>query len=136
MAKSSKQQVSSKHQKSINEFSSENITCAKLVKIAKSQQDALERLEKNFRKYEVLLVKEMEKNQELTEEHEALSSTLDDISNYCNSLSFHYESLSHDCLGIKNSNYEKILMMSLPKKRLLSLPSNLFDFLMILCLLA
>ena len=42
MAKTSKDQVSAKHQKSMNGYSLEYIAYAKLVKIAKSQQDELE----------------------------------------------------------------------------------------------
>jgi hypothetical protein len=41
MAKTFKDQVSAKHQKSITEYSPEYIAYAKLVKIAKSQQDEL-----------------------------------------------------------------------------------------------
>jgi hypothetical protein len=80
MAKSSKDQVQSKHRKNSSD-SPESIAYAKLVKIAKSQQDELDRLERTLRKSEGLLVEEMEKNQELTEEHEALSSTRDELSN-------------------------------------------------------
>jgi hypothetical protein len=43
----------------------------------------------------------MEKNQELTEEHEALSSTLDDLSNCYNYPSVDYESLRDDLLSRK-----------------------------------
>jgi hypothetical protein len=101
MAKVSRDQVSSKHQKSIdlNTFSPENVAYAKLVKIAKSQQDALKRLEKNLKKLEGLLVEEMEKNQELIEEHEALFSTLNDLSNRYNSLLVDYVSLLDDLLS-------------------------------------
>jgi hypothetical protein len=75
MAKTSKDQVSAKRQ-----HSSEYIAYAKLVKLAKSQQDELERLEMNLRKTEGLLVEEMKKNQVLTEKHDAFSSTFDDLS--------------------------------------------------------
>lgn len=63
MAKSSKDQVLAKYQKSMNGYSPEYIDYAKLVKIAKSQQDELEMLERNLRKTKGLLVEEMEKNQ-------------------------------------------------------------------------
>jgi hypothetical protein len=59
MAKSSKDQVQTKHRK-ISSDSSESIAYIKLVKIAKSQQDELDRLERNLRKSEGLLVKEMD----------------------------------------------------------------------------
>jgi len=45
----------------------------KLVKIAKSQHDKLELLEKNLRKTEGLLVEEMEKNQKLINKRDAFS---------------------------------------------------------------
>ena len=98
MAKSSKDQVSAKHQKSMNGYSPEYIAYAKLVKIAKSQQDELEMLEKNLRKTEGLLVEEMEKNQKLMEEHDAFSSNIDDLSNKYDSLSISFESLSDEFL--------------------------------------
>ena len=47
MEKSSKDQVSTKHQKSMNGYSPEYIAYAKLVKTVKSQQDDVERLERN-----------------------------------------------------------------------------------------
>ena len=100
MAKSSKDQVSAKHQKSINGYSPEYIAYAKLVKIAKSQQDELEMLERNLRKTEGLLVEEMEKNQKLIEEHDAFSSTIDDLSNRYDSLIVDYESLSDEILNM------------------------------------
>ena len=57
----------------MNEYSPEYIAYAKLVKIAKSQQDELEMLEINLRKTKGLLVKEMEKNQMLIKEHDPFS---------------------------------------------------------------
>ena len=107
MAKSSKDQVSAKHQKSMNGYSPEYIAYAKLVKIAKSQQDELEKLEKNLRKSEGLLVEEMEKNQELTEEHDDFSSTIDDLSNRYDSLAVDYESLSDEILN-RNQDLESL----------------------------
>ena len=71
----------------MNECSPEYISYAKLGKIAKSQQDELERLENNLRKTEGLLVKEMEKNQKLIKEQDAFSSTIDDLTNRYDSLS-------------------------------------------------
>ena len=68
MEKSSKDQVSTKHQRTMNKYSPEHISYAKLVKIAKSQHDELEMLEINLRKTEGLLVEEMEKNQKLIEQ--------------------------------------------------------------------
>ena len=103
MAKTSKDQVSAKHQKSMNGYSLEYIAYAKLVKIAKSQQDELEMLEKNLRKTEGLLVEEMEKNQKLTKEHEAFSSSIDDLFDQYDSLIVNYESLSDELL---NQNQE------------------------------
>ena len=65
MAKASRDQVSPKRQKALdkNALSSENIVYAKLIKMANTQQDDLESLEKTLRKSEGLLVEEMEKNQ-------------------------------------------------------------------------
>jgi hypothetical protein len=45
----------------------------------------------------------MEKNQELTEEHEALSSTHDELSNRYNSLAVDYESLAEELESLKES---------------------------------
>lgn len=57
MEKSSKDQVSSKHHKSMTKLSSKNITYVKmLVKIANYQQDELDRLERNLKKSKGLLV--------------------------------------------------------------------------------
>ena len=92
----------------MTEYSPEYIAYAKPVKIAKYQQDELEKLEKNLRKTEGLLVEEMEKNQELIKEHDAFSSTIDDLSNRYDSLTVDYESLSYELLkktGIKNSSH-------------------------------
>ena len=63
----------------MSECSPEYIAYAKLVKIAKSQHDELDKLENNLRKTEGLLVEEMEKNQKLIEEQDAFSSTIDDL---------------------------------------------------------
>nr|XP_020188108.1 rRNA biogenesis protein RRP36-like [Aegilops tauschii subsp. strangulata] len=93
MAKSSKDQLSTKHQISMNKYSPEYISYAKLVKIAKSQHDELEMLERNLRKTEGLLVEEMEKNQKLIEEQDAFSSTIEDLTNRYDSLAVDYESL-------------------------------------------
>ena len=71
----------------MNGYSPEYIAYAKLVNIAKSQHDELEMLEKNLSKTEGLLVKEMEKNQKLMEEHGVFSSTINDPSNKYDSLS-------------------------------------------------
>jgi hypothetical protein len=49
----------------------------------------------------------MEKNQELIEEHEALSLTLDDISNHYNSLAVDFESLSDEILN-RNQELESL----------------------------
>ena len=57
----------------MNGYSPEYIAYAKLVKMAKSQQDELEMLETNLRKAEGLLVEEMEKNQKLIEEQDDFS---------------------------------------------------------------
>ena len=107
MAKTSKDQVSAKHQKSMNGYSPEYIAYAKLVKIAKSQQDELEMLEKNLRKTEGLLVEEMEKNQKLIEEQDAFSSTIDDLTNRYDSLTVDYESLSDELLN-RNQELESL----------------------------
>ena len=137
MAKSSKDQVSAKHQNSMHGYSPEYIACAKQVKIAKTQHDELEILEKNVRKTEGLLVEEMEKNQKLMEEHDAFSSTIDDLSNKYDSLSVNFESSFDEFL---NRNQElqslKEYQKALVKEKFSLFPSNLFDFLMILCLLA
>nr|XP_020155160.1 uncharacterized protein LOC109740514 [Aegilops tauschii subsp. strangulata] len=103
MEKSPKDQVSTKHQKSMNGYSPEY----KLVKIAKSQQDELEMLERNLRETEGLLVKEMEKNQKLIERHDAFSSTIDDLTNRYDSLSIDYESLSDELLN-RNQELESL----------------------------
>ena len=100
MAKTSKDQVSTKHKKSVSEYSPEYIACAKLVKIAKSQQDELEILENNLRKTEGLLVEELKNNQELIEKHDAFSSTIDDLSHLYDSLTVDYESLSDELLNM------------------------------------
>ena len=103
MAKAWKDQVSAKHQKSKTAYSSEYIAYAKLVKIAKSQQDELEKLATNIRKTEGLLVEEMKKNQELTEKHNAFSSMIDDLSERYDCLTVDFESLSDELL---NQNQE------------------------------
>ena len=107
MAKTYKDQVLAKHQKSMNEYSPEYIAYAKLVKIAKSQQDKLEKLENNLRKTEGLLVEEVEKNQKLIEEHDAFSPTIDDLSNRYDSLIDDYESLSDELLN-RNQEIESL----------------------------
>ena len=89
----------------MNGYSPEYIAYAKLVKIAKSQHDELEILEKNLRKTEGLLVEEMEKNQKLIEEHDAFSSTIDDLTTRYDSLTVNYESLSDELL---NRNQELV----------------------------
>ena len=82
MAKSSKEKVPPKHHKTYasDEFSSDDDDHAKLIKIAKKQQYSLEKIEKTLRKSEELLVKEMEKNQMLTEENSALESQMEELS--------------------------------------------------------
>ncbi|KAI5012545.1 hypothetical protein ZWY2020_024811 [Hordeum vulgare] len=64
MAKSSKEKVPSKHHKgkTSDNVSSDEDDHAKLLNIAKKQQNSLEKFEKNVRKSEGLLVEEMEKN--------------------------------------------------------------------------
>jgi hypothetical protein len=76
MAKVSKEKVSSKHHKvyTSDQFSSDEDDHAKLIKIAKKQQNSLKKNEKTLRKSEGLWVEEMEKNQSLIEKHSALAS--------------------------------------------------------------
>ena len=83
----------------MNECSPEYISYAKLVKIAKSQHDELEMLERNLKKTEGLLVEEMEKNQKLIEEQHVVSSTIDNLTIRYDSLAVDYESLSNELLS-------------------------------------
>jgi hypothetical protein len=127
MAKSSEDQVSAKHQKSMNGYSPEYIAYGKLVKMAKSQQDELEILEINLRKTEGLLVEEMEKNQKLIKEQDAFSSTIDDLTNRYDSLTVDYESLLDELL---NKNQEIVSLkeshneLALEKSSLFAEQSN------------
>ena len=91
----------------MTDYSTKYIAFAKLVKIAKSQQVELEKLEKNLSKTEGLLVEEMEKNQKLMEEHDAFSSTIDDLSNKYDYLSVNFESLSNEFLN-RNQELESL----------------------------
>ena len=93
----------------MNGYSPEYIAYAKLVKIAKSQQDELEMLERNLRKTEGFLVEEMEKNQKLIEEQDAFSSTIEDLTNQYDSLSVDYESSQMNSLtGIRARFIERV----------------------------
>ena len=106
LAKASRDQVSPKCQKAFDKnVLSENIVYAKLIKMANTQQDALQRLEETLRKSDGLLVEEMEKNQMLAEEHAALSSTFEDLSIRHDSLSVDYEWFSKDFLK-RNQEFE------------------------------
>ena len=107
MKKSSKDQVSAKHLTSMNEYSPEYVSYAKLVKIAKSQHDELEMIERNLRKTEGLLVEEMKKNQKLIEEQDAFSPTIDDLTIQYDSLSVDYEGLANELL---NRNQEPFFL--------------------------
>jgi hypothetical protein len=64
MAKALKEKVPPKHHKmyASDEFFSDDDDHAKLIKIARKQQYSLEKIEKTLRKYEGLLVEEMEKS--------------------------------------------------------------------------
>jgi hypothetical protein len=100
----------------MNEYSPKYISYAKLVKIAKSQHDELEMLERNLRKTEGLLVEEMEKNQKLIEEQDTFASTIDHLTIRYDSLSADYEGLSNELLNrnqelvsLKESHNELVL---------------------------
>ena len=87
-------------------------------------------LETNLRKTEGLLVEEMEKKQKLIEEQVAFSSTLDGLTNRCDSLTLDYENLSDELL---NRNQELVSRIE-SHNELVS--SNLYEYLMVLYLLA
>ena len=103
MAKSSKEKVPHKHQKiyASDEFSSDDDDHAKLIKIAKKQQYSLEKIEKTLRKSKELLVKEMKKNQVLTEENSTLESQMEELSSCHEFLSPDHEKLTYDYLKRK-----------------------------------
>lgn len=103
MATASKEKVPSKHHKvySSDQFSSDENDHAKLIKIAKKQQNSLEKIEKTLRKSEGLLVEEMEKNQSLIEEHSSLESRMEELSNRHDFLSADHARLTYDYLKRK-----------------------------------
>jgi hypothetical protein len=103
MAKASKEMVSSKHHKvhSSDQYSLDEDDHAKLIKIANIQQNSLEKIEKTLRKYEGLLVEEMEKNQSLAEKHSALKSRMEELSNHHDFLLVNQERLTYDYLKRK-----------------------------------
>ena len=103
MSKASNEKVSSKHHKvhSSDQYSSDEDGHAKLIKIANIQQNSLDKIEKTLRKSEGLLVKEMEKNQSLTEEYSTLQSRMEELSNRHDFLLADHERLTYDYLKRK-----------------------------------
>jgi hypothetical protein len=103
MAKSSKEKESSRNYSihSSDQFSSDEDDRVKLIKIAKKQQNSLEKLEKTLRKSEGLLVEEMEKNQSLTEEYSTLEARLNELMDRHEFLSADHERLTYEPLKRK-----------------------------------
>jgi len=79
-------------------------------------------LERNLRKIEGLLLKEMEKNRKLNEERDAFSSTIEYLTNRYDSLTVDYESLSDELL---NMNQEPVSLKE-PHNELVLEKASLF----------
>jgi hypothetical protein len=80
-----------------DQFSSDEDDHAKLIKIAKKQQNTLEKIEKT----KGLLVEEMEKNQSLTEEHITLESQMEELTSHHDFLLADHEKLTYEYLKRK-----------------------------------